>query len=160
MAEDEEHDDGLGGRSRRRREITEANRWGRRLLQLDDAQIDALGLDDALRDAIVEGRRVRGPAATNRHVAYVDRLVRELDPDTVARIDAFLQRPPDARSARLNEWSRRLVGEGDAAVSAFVAQWPDVDVTRLRQLVRNARKETTPARGQAALERYLAELGL
>src|SRR5690554_5638579 len=42
---------------------------------------------------------------------------------------------------RLEAWRDRLLDEGDSAVEAFIADYPDVDRQALRQLIRNAQRE-------------------
>ena len=41
---------------------------------------------------------------------------------------------------KVETWRDRLLAETDA-VTAFIAEYPEVDVQQLRQLIRNAKKE-------------------
>lgn len=155
---DEDHDDGLGGRSRTRREVTEANRWGKALHALSDAQFAAAPLPPEVRAEADVSRRATSFRARDRAIMRVDALLRDMDDAEVAELDAFLADPPSLRQhPETAKWFDRLVSEGDGAVSELVAAYPGVPVQRLRQLVRNARKPDAPARSALALRGLLDE---
>jgi ribosome-associated protein len=159
MVMDEDHDDGLGGRSRTRREVTEGNRWGRALYELDAAQFAAAPIPPEVRAEAEVARRATSYRARDRATMRVDALVRDLDEGQVRRLDRFLGAPPELRAhPQTVAWSRRLLDEGDAAVQALVDERPGLDVQRLRQLLRNARGRAAPARARAALDALLDEL--
>ena len=44
---------------------------------------------------------------------------------------------------RIERWRDRLLSEGGSALTAFVAEYPSVDVQHLRQLIRNANQEAS-----------------
>lgn len=154
MAIDEEHDDGLGGRSRDRRAVTAANRWAGPLCALDPVQLAAAPLPDEVREAVVLHRAIPTYRARNRQAQRIDKLVRSLDDDEIAALDAFLANPEVAH-AEVDRWCDRLVRDGDAALAEWVALHPDTDRQRLRQLVRNAR-DGSPERRRALREALLA----
>ncbi|MEZ4237424.1 MAG: ribosome biogenesis factor YjgA [Myxococcota bacterium] len=147
MGMDEDNDDGLGGRSRDRREVTEANRWGAPLCALSDAALRAAPLPDALRDEIALGRTIRSYRARDRQYALIDRLVRSLEPAAIEAIDAFLADPVEAPDPRALAAEALLAG-GDAALQAWIEADPQADRQRLRALLRNARRDD---RGRNAL---------
>jgi len=113
-----------------------------------------LPVDDELRDAIEKLAEMKADSARrriNRHYARratedvwprleeaLERL-RDLDPETLVT--------PDEAAARA--WSARLIEEGDAALSEFIAAHPQVDRSRLRQIVRNATRRTGAAAQRA-----------
>jgi ribosome-associated protein len=138
VAIDEDHDDGLGGRSRDRREFTAANRWAGPLCALDAVQLAAAPLPDAVREAVVLYDSIPTHRARNRQAQRIDKLVRILDEEQIAAIDAFLANPEVAH-AEADAWVDRLVRDGDAALDEWIAQHPDADRQRLRRLARNAR---------------------
>jgi ribosome-associated protein len=154
MAMDEEHDDGLGGRSRNRREVTAANRWGRALLGLTPTQFAAAPLPEEVRAEAAIARAAPSFRARDRAVARVDALMRDLDEEWVAKVDGFLRAPPQAPAhPAAIQWRDRLLAQGDLALRALVDEQPGIDVQRLRQLVRNARAARPGAgsRARAAL---------
>lgn len=145
MVMDEKNDDGLGGRSRDRREFSAANRWARPLCRLLPRELEAAPLPDDVREATVLGRRLSSPKAVARQHQRIDKLVRQLDDEQIAAIDAFLADPTVAKvkaappSPETEAWCDRLVAEGDAALDAWMDLHPDADRQRLRTLARNAR---------------------
>ena len=149
MAIDEDHDDGLGGRSRTRREVTEGNRWAKVLCALRPAQLAAAPIPDEIREEVALHGRLTSARARNRQARLVDKLVRQLEPERVAELDRFLA-DPDRASAEIDRWCDRIVAEGDAALDAFLALHPSADRQRLRQLARNARG--APGRRRALRE--------
>lgn len=153
MAIDEDHDDGLGGRSRTRREVTEGNRWARVLCALRPDQLAMAPIPDEIREEVTLHGRMTAHRARNRQARLVDKLVRQLDADAVAALDAFLA-DPERAAAELDAWCDRLITEGDAALDAWMALRPTADRQRLRQLARNAR--TAPGR-RRVLRAALAE---
>lgn len=165
MGMDEDNDDGLGGRTRARREAGAAHRYGRRLLQLDDLALDALGLTEQIRAEVDIGRKIEDRGALKRQTGYLDKLLRRLDEPERERIGAWLDAYDDGVYDDLvdpvvERWLARLMSEGDAAVTELVAERPGIEVQRLRQLVRNARKEREKGRGikaRAALRALLTE---
>lgn len=138
MAMNEDNDDGLGGRSRDRRETTEANRWSRPLRALEPLQIVAAPMPEELRDVVRAAKAITSGRASNREDQRIDKMVRALEEDEIEALDAFLGAPPTVESL-LEAWADRLVGEGDPAIDAWMARWPGGDRQRLRTLARNAR---------------------
>ncbi|MEQ1507465.1 MAG: DUF615 domain-containing protein, partial [Myxococcota bacterium] len=90
---DEDNDDGLGGRTRDRRELTAANRWARPLCALSLVELAAAPLPEDLRDAVLLGRSITSYRARDRQYQRIDKLVRDLDDELVAAIDAYLADP-------------------------------------------------------------------
>lgn len=159
MVMDQDNDDGLGGRSRTRREVTEANRWGRALHGLDEAQFAAAPIPPEVRAEADLARRATAFRARDRAIARVDALVRDLDEGQVLRLDEFLAAPPalGAHPSTIS-WLSRLVETGDVAVRELIELHREVDGQRLRQLVRNLRRPDPPARTRAALVELLDAL--
>jgi ribosome-associated protein len=153
---DEEHDDGLGGRSRDRREVTEANRWAKPLCALSPAELAAAPVPEQVREQVRVANATREGRARNREHQRIDKLIRALDEGEVAEIDAFLADPGAGRRV-LEGWVLRLVEDGDAALDLLLEVNPGADRQRLRTLTRNARKGGDKAR--AALLDALEELG-
>jgi ribosome-associated protein len=140
MGMDEDNDDGLGGRSRDRREVTEANRWARPLCALTEAELRAAPLPDPIREAVELGRAIRSYRARDRQYQRIDKLVRLLEPRALARLDAFLADPVEAPDPGEVAADALLAG-GDEALQAWVEAHPGADRQRLRSLLRQARRD-------------------
>lgn len=152
MSYDEEHNDGLGGRSRNRREVTESWRWGEQLVALPAWHTDAIPMPDDLRKRIDEGRAMTSMIARKRQINHIDSYLRDMDEGDRAAINRGIhERPhgvdPDSLVAT---WVPRLKAEGDAAIDAFLAAHPAAERQRLRQCVRSGK--------DATIEKYVREV--
>lgn len=135
---------------------------GEQLLDLRADLFEPLELPSRLVNALDELRRIADFEGRRRQGQYVGKLMRQLDDEQVGAIRAALdeqRKGSAAETLRLHaaeRWRERLI-EDDAAVNAWVTQFPDTEVQQLRALVRQARKDApTPdaahdaqARGQA-----------
>ena len=156
-------DEAPESKSQRKRDALALQALADELVRLPASQLDALPLDDALREGVLEARTLaRG--AYRRQLRFIGRLLREGDADPVRSALAALKRAGDtdrARLARLERWRERLMEEGDAAVTELLDAFPGADAQQLRRLVRNARREREagqPPHSYRRLFRLLREL--
>lgn len=144
--------------------------------RLDDRQtlLDALAaLPEEERDALpAEGElklgidQLAGMKADSARRRLIRHLARRTPDDAWPPLEAVLNRSKatTAEGAAVEReaeaWRTRLIAEGDAAVDALVAAFPDADRGRLRQLVRNASRPDGPAtrRGRRLLFRAVRAL--
>ena len=133
------------------------------LVKLADAQLEAIAMPEKLRDALREAKRIKSHEAKRRHLQYIGRLMREVDPAPlrarVAEIEGTSAQAT-ARHRRLEGWRERLLAD-DEALTAFAAEYPGGDIQALRTLIRNARKEQAggkPPRAYRELFRVLKEI--
>ncbi len=101
--------------------------------------------------AVEETSRIRSHEGRRRHMQYVGKLMRREDLNAIQAVfDEIEQeaRHRDLAFHRLEKWRDRLLDEGDEAVEAFIADFPDVDRQALRQLIRNAKSERERASRQ------------
>ena len=136
-------------KSQRRRDALEVKSLAARLIALSPALLAQIPLDEPVRAAIAEARRIRANVARKRQLQFVAKLLRRSDPEPIAQaLQDFEQagRQAAARQHRAEAWRDRLLADGDAAVGELVQQRPDSDPQVLRQWIRKARQEA--ARGQ------------
>jgi ribosome-associated protein len=117
---------------------------GAELVALGKDQLAQLDLPDNLRDAIREMHRINKFGAQRRQLQYIGRLMRDLE-DTapiIAKLDAWkgVSQQHTAHLHLLERWRDRLL-ESDQALTELLAAHPQIDVQRLRTLIRNAQKE-------------------
>lgn len=151
-------------KSQRRREALELKSLASDLIKLSPDRLSRVPLDDGIQEAIAEARQIRSNVARKRQLQYVAKLLRRIDPEPVFQaLDAFANeaRQLTGRQHRVEAWRDHLLESGDQAVGALMKQRQDTDTQALRQLLRNAGKET--ARGQPpasarALFRLLREM--
>ena len=150
-------------KSQRKRDMIELQGLGEALVGLPEDQLRRIDLPEALREAVVEARRISAFGALRRQLQFVGKVMREVDPAPIrAQLDAL--RGVSARQIAwqhaLERWRVRLL-EDDAAVSDWIVSHPETDTQRLRTLIRNARHENQagkPSRAFRELFQMLREL--
>lgn len=155
-------DQDIVSKTRRKREMLALQTLGATLVELPDQQLDALGLPDALADAVREAKRIRSREGRRRQIQYIGKLMREVDPEPIrARLAAIDggSREAAARHRLLERWRERLL-EDEVALTEFAAAHPGADLQALRTQIRNARreqKENRPPRAFRELFRLIRE---
>ena len=116
-------------------------------------------MEENLREAVLEAKRITSHEAKRRQMQYVGKLMRKIDPAPMLRerLEA-IDRPLGAGGARSTaasrRWRERLLAD-DEALTAFAAEHPGADLQALRTLIRNARKEQKDGEAAARLPRAL-----
>jgi len=151
-------------KSQRKREAQALQALGEALVGLPAAGLEAITLPERLREAVELARGLSSRGARRRQMQYIGRLMREVDPEPIRHaLQSFENRRRGAatRFQRLERMRDRLLAQGDEGVEAVLAEQPGADRQRLRQLVRQARREQETdrgSRGARALFRYLREV--
>lgn len=125
-------------KTKRKKQMHDLQDFGELLFDLPAATIKKLPLDERTALAVADWKKMKSWEAKRRHVQYMGRLLREGNGEEIREAYEALTDP--SRLARIERMRDNLVAD-DAAVQAFIADHIDIDVTHLRQLVRNARKE-------------------
>jgi ribosome-associated protein len=147
-------------KTKRKQEMHELQALGVALVALSESQLQEMSLDDGLRQAILEAKRITSHEARRRQMQYIGRLMRDADAEPIrARLAAVEGHSAQAaaRHRRLEVWRERLM-QDDQALTEFAAAHPGADVQELRTLLRNARKEAKegkPPRAYRELFRFL-----
>lgn len=150
-------------KTKRKQEMHELQALGATLVELPEAQLRDLELDERLRQAVLEAKRISSHEARRRQLQYIGRLMREVDPAPIrARLEAIEGSSAEAiaRHKRLEQLRERLLAD-DAALTDLVAAHPGADAQALRTLIRNARreqKEGRPPRAYRELFRALKSI--
>jgi ribosome-associated protein len=130
-------------KTRRKREMIELQSLGAALVGLPEGQLDQMQLESALRQAVLDARRITSHEAKRRQLQYIGRLMRDLDAEPIrAQLAAIDGRSAQAAAAhrRLEAWRERLLAD-DAALTHFATEHPGADLQEIRSLIRSARKE-------------------
>ena len=149
-------------KTRKKQEMTELQKVGVELTQLSEVQIKNLLLEENLKNAILEAKRIKSHEAKRRQMQYVGRLMREVDPAPIrAQLEAITGQSAQATAAhkRLEAWRAKLLAD-DAALTDFALKFPGSDIQALRTLIRNVRKEQNenkPPRAYRELFRLIKE---
>ena len=137
-------DDERPSKSQLKREMHALQQLGEAIIAMTPAERARFPLSDDMLAAVEETARIRSHEGRRRHMQYVGKLMRRENLEAIQAVfDEIEQeaRRRDLAFHRLEAWRDRLIAEGDAAVEAFVADYPDADRQTLRQLIRNAQRE-------------------
>lgn len=157
---DEPRFDERPSKTQRKRETSALQALGAELAKLAPAQRARIELPDALREAIDFLDRIASFEARRRQMQYIGRLMRAVDADAIRA--AIGRATGDSKEAvalmhRAERWRDRLL-DGDAALTEFLGEHPQVDAQRLRSTIRAARRERDahePPKHARALYRWL-----
>ncbi|MDR2239219.1 MAG: DUF615 domain-containing protein [Zoogloeaceae bacterium] len=150
-------------KSQKKRDMHALQALGEELATLPPARLARIEMPEALRAALQEAQRLTKHEARRRQMQYIGRLMRDADPAPIrAALDAIrgVSAAETGRQHRLERLRLRLL-EDEAALTEIGAAHPGADLTRLRQLRRNALKERDagqPPRAFRELFRLLREL--
>lgn len=140
--------------------MLELQALGVALTELPEAQVEAMGLEPALEQAVLEAQRMKSREAKRRQLQYIGRLMRDVDAEPIRARLATLEghsAQATARHRRLEALRERLLAD-DEALTEFASQYPGVDVQELRSLIRQVRHDRDagrPLRGYRELFRLL-----
>ncbi|MDF1564103.1 MAG: ribosome biogenesis factor YjgA [Deltaproteobacteria bacterium] len=143
-------------RSQRKRDLEAVAELARQLVELPVASLERIPLDAHLREEVDEGRRLHQRGARKRQLKLIAALLREADHEAIQEAYTALSRPAPGERAELKaieRWRERLLAEGaegDAALTELVETFPAIDVQRLRQLQRTARRPSSEEKGKKA----------
>jgi ribosome-associated protein len=149
----DEEEEELPSKSELKRRSHALQKLGEKLIELPAGELDALRLDEKLRDAIVAARGMNKRGALTRQRQYIGRLMRDVDPEP---IQAALDRRGESHRRRarheheIEHWRERLMADEPAAWTELSKQLQPADLRELRSLVRQARAERSAARPPAS----------
>jgi len=157
-------DDRPPSKSHLKREMHARQALGKKLVDLNNAQLARLDLSEGLLAAIRETQRISGHEARRRQLQYVGKLMRDVDFAALqAAYDDLMGATRESVALmHRSETLRDELLEDDGALGDFIAQHPGIDIQWLRAKVRAARQERSagrPPRHVRELYRWLyAEL--
>jgi ribosome-associated protein len=160
-----EVDDGRPSKSARKREMTARQALGERLCALSPRELAQIPLpNDALLAAIEQSRQITANSARRRHMQFIGKLMRDIDPEPLREALDSLHAGHAEQTSQLHALEALrddLLARGDAGIERVMARWPHADRQHLRQLLRQVQRESESSRPPAAyrkLFRYLREL--
>ena len=150
-----------------KRQMTALQKLGEAMVELSDRELERMPIDNPrLREVIVEARGIRSNSARRRHMQFLGKLMRNVDPEPLeqAMEELHQRRLGEAEIFKeLESWRDRLLADGDEAAEKLIDRWPDADRQQIRQLIRQHGKENAAGKPPAAsrkLFRYLRELAV
>ncbi|WP_147822027.1 ribosome biogenesis factor YjgA [Salidesulfovibrio onnuriiensis] len=141
---DEEREYSAPSRSQLKREMTALQKLAEELVDLGPELAKKAPLNDNLLAAVTESFKIKKHEARRRHFQYIGKLMRDIDPQSLQDYIETIRSGRQAQTGafhELEQWRDRLMEGDDELVEELVERFPDMDIQRFRQMVRNARKE-------------------
>jgi len=150
-------------KSQLKREANEILDLAKKLLAIPESTLNDLPLDTDLREEVDFARSIRAHGARKRQLMTVAKFLRKRDNeqllDAINNLDQK-NRQMNARFHHVEAWRDRLLEGDDQDLAELLDKHPGINVQTLRQLIRNAKKETRLGKPPAAarkLFRFLRE---
>lgn len=148
-------------KSQKKRDAEALQKVGLELVALSLEKLDTLPLTDNLRQAILDAKLLKSHGAVRRQAQLIGKLMRSADSDAILAGYELILAEGNAQTADFHEmeqWRTRFLNEDKDALTEFVAAHPQVDVPKLRQLIKKAVEEQKNGQNlgaSKALFRYL-----
>jgi len=117
---------------------------GVKLLGLNTKQLAQMPIDDVLRSAIKEAGRIKSRNALKRHKQFIGKLMRDVDHTAIIEQFEIIESPHQMMNKtfhHLEDLREELISGGNDVIGNVISEYPDIDKQKLRQLVKNAKKE-------------------
>ncbi len=150
-------------KSQIKREDQALQALGKRMTGLSAKQIAEFPVEESLRDALLEWKRIRSHEAQRRHIKRIGKLVREHD---VEELELAMDRADPSSSLSMSatrmaqDWCDRLLRDGKPAMTLFVERYQVQDIQLLRQLQRAAKPDAeaeSPTPAMRKLMRFVRQ---
>lgn len=148
-----------------KRDMEALQKIGEELVELKPNALAKIPLDDEMLDAIHDAHRFKNEAR-RRQLQYIGKLMRQIDVEPIQAALDKLRNKHSQATAQLHKLEQKrdaLIDSGDSMINEIIAEHPDADRQRLRQLVRQANKEKAqnkPAKAYREIFQYLKDLYL
>jgi len=130
-------------KSLRKRQSHDLQDLGEALIDLPQAELDALPLPDVLREAVMLARRITAHGGLSRQKQFIGKLMRKIDAEPI-RIALEARQENERNAARqfqlIERWRARLIDEA-TAIDEFVRSYPAAERDLLNRLAAQARHE-------------------
>ena len=162
--ENTEEERGIISKSQRKREAHELKSLAAELIGLNKARLARVPMGDTVREAVEAARLIRSHVARKRQLQFIAKLLRRTDPsEIIEAMEGFnnAARQLTVRQHRCEAWRDFLLDSGDSALAQLLDKRHEVDAQTIRQLIRNAQRETArgkPPSSSRALFRQLRDM--
>lgn len=147
-----------------KRDIAVIHKLAEEIVNLPAAQLSELTLPLDIYEAAKAAAGMPQRGARKRQLKFLTGLLRNIDIEEIQEKLATIKNQ-SALAAKehhlLERWRNRLLDEGDQALSSLLREQPNADRQQLRQLLRNAKKETEsgkPPKSSRLVYQYLKKL--
>lgn len=130
-------------KTKAKEEVEALQDLGRRLVGVGNDRLKKLDIPESLLDAVLEAKRITSHGALRRQMQYIGKLMRDVDTDPIQEmLDELdgISNKANARFHALEKQRDRLLAD-ESVITELKNHYPDLDVSALRTLRRNALKE-------------------
>ncbi len=145
-----------------KREMKVLHNLGRELVDLAQSKLDQITLSEKMRDSVEAAKKMK-KSALQRQLRYITSVMQEEEVDTIQlqlKQLALPQQQANETFHKLEKWRDQLIAGDNNLIEQLVNEI-NADRQRLRQIIRNANKETQqnkPPKSSRILFQYLKEL--
>lgn len=158
-----ENENQIKSKTQIKKEAEALQKLGEKLSKLPVQHLKSMGLPPALEKALIESQSITSNVAGRRQRQYIGALMREVDPAPIRRAlrqtDTSLPIEQEKdRETRI--WIDRLLTQDPAVMEEFLCTCPGLERQRLRQLLRNIKKEKKtkkPSKSLRSLEQLVSK---
>jgi len=142
---DESLEEELKSKSEVKREMHKLQDFAQSLIEMSKHQRSRLPLSDDLKDAMILADKITNKhEALRRHIRHTAKILLETDLEPIYQameVMANKHQQETAQFVRLETIRDELVDQGNDAVEALIAEFPQIERQKVKQLVRLAAKE-------------------
>lgn len=152
-------------RTRIKKEATELQKLGEKLISLSHDQLTAVDIPPELKEAVKAVRSITSNQARRRQIQYIGALMRKIDIEPVEQALSYVEAGISLKKktdTEQTQWATALMAGDDSPYETIMERYPNADRQKLHQLIRNTRKlKETPNAKKAlkALISYINEIG-
>ncbi len=137
-------------KSQLKRESQAIHKLGKRLTELSAEQLATIPLDEPVLEAIALAHKIQNKrSALKRHFLFLAKLLRARDTDAILAAVASFDKGSQIQIQRHHQaerWRDKILQQGIEAIELLVADYPNADRQKLRQLWRNYNHAKTDTR--------------
>ena len=137
-------EEGWVSKTQRKKEMHYRQGLGEKLIALKSDERSKLGLPEQLIAALDEAKRIKKNEALRRHKQYIGKLMRDIDLEPIETYFAQIESAHALNTRAFHDLENlrdELISGDNNVIGDVIARFPEVDKPKLRQLVRNAKKE-------------------
>lgn len=124
-------------------EMDALQEMGKRLVSIGNDRLKKLDIPESLADAVREAKRISSFGALRRQMQYIGKLMRDVDTAPIQEMLDEIDGVSNKANARFHGLERlrdRLLAD-EGVITTLKNDYPELDVSALRTLRRNALKE-------------------
>lgn len=147
-----------------KQEMLALQKLGQELVNLGEAALKKMPMDDELEDAVMLARRInRKKDGFRRQLQFIGKLLRTRDVEPIEIALNELRNTHQRANQQFHKLEKTrddLIARGDDAINELLGENPDLDRQKLRQLVRQANKEkqqNKPPKASREIFQYIKE---